>query len=82
VTLNPDPGVRCLTVGNGHEHGFNAGLLHLLEQPSSSEDLIVGVRSHDNEASWPPLLKWRERGKTSSTEPRLLVRPGVQVIDD
>jgi hypothetical protein len=82
VAVIPGPGVRRLTIGHGHEHGFNAGVLHPLEQPSSSQDLVVRVGSHDDEASWATLLQWRERGKTASTEPRLLVRSGVQVVDD
>jgi hypothetical protein len=74
--------MRSPTIGHGHQHGFNVGLLHLLEQSSGSEDLIVGVRSDNDEPPGPPLLEREERAQAASTEPRLLVRPGVQVVDD
>ena len=75
-------GVGSLTIGNGHHHRFDTDADHVLEQASGPEDLVIGVRGHDNEPTGSPLVQWTERGELPRSEPSSLVCPRVQVVDD
>jgi hypothetical protein len=75
-------GVGSLTIGNGHHHRFDTDATHVLEQASGPEDLVIGVRGHDNEPTGSPLVQWTERGKFSRPEPGCLVCSRMQVVDD
>jgi hypothetical protein len=58
-SLFRDEGVRGLTVGDrDHRHLHVIGV-HGLDQARRSEDLVVRVRRHDDEAAWSNLGEGR-----------------------
>jgi hypothetical protein len=75
-------GVRSLTIGDGQHNRFDTDPIHVLKQASGPEDLVIGVRGHDNQPSRLPQAQWRECGKLPRSEPGSLACPRVLGIDD
>jgi hypothetical protein len=81
-TPSTRPGVGSLTVGDRHHHHLDTNTIHVLKQTTGPEDLVIGVRSHDNQPAGSPQVQWTEHGELSRFEPGSLVCPKVQVIND
>jgi hypothetical protein len=75
-------GVGPLPVGDGDNQCFEAALLHLLQEPTHAENLVVGVRCHHDEAAGGGRTERLETLEPSSPEPRDLVSSGMPFIDD
>jgi hypothetical protein len=76
------PWVGSLTVGDRHHHRLDTNTIHVLEQTTGPEDLVIGVRSHDNQPAGSPQVQRTEHGELSRFEPGSLICSRVQVIDD
>ena len=71
-----------LTIGDGHHLRFDTEAIHALEQASGPEDLVIGVRGHDDQPTRSSQAQWTERSELPRSEPDPLVRSWVQVVDD
>ena len=70
VALSTSSGVGRLAIGDRDHDRFDTDTIHALEQAACTEDLVIGMRRHDNEPTGTRRAQWWEPRKLSSTRAR------------
>jgi hypothetical protein len=82
VTLSTSSGMGRLAIGDCDHNRLDTDTIHVLEQATCTEDLVVGMRRHDNQPTGTrQAQRWEDR-KLLRPEPGSLVSPKVPIVND
>jgi hypothetical protein len=56
--------------------------MEVLQQAAGPENLVIGMRSNDDQASGSQFPQWTKAGETARVQPGSLIGPGVPIVDD
>jgi hypothetical protein len=82
VALSASAGVRRLAIGDRDHERVDADTIHVLEQATCTEHLVIWMRCHDNQAAGARQSEGWEPLKLSRPEPDSLVGPRVHIVND
>jgi hypothetical protein len=82
VALSTSCGVGRLAIGDCDHNRLDTDTIHALEQAAGTEDLVVGMRRHDNQPTGTRQAQRWENRKLPRPEPGSLVSPRVHIVND
>jgi hypothetical protein len=74
--------MRGFTVGNGDDRNLSTDAGNHLEETACRENLVIGVRRHNDDSRRPGEPQWTKLPQMFRPEPGSLVRPRMLVVDN
>jgi hypothetical protein len=82
VAMSSTSGVRRLAISDRDHNCFDTDTIHVLEQAACTQDLVIGMRCHDDQPAGARRTQRREHRKLPRPEPSSLVSPRVHIVND